>query len=48
MPSFILRNIDPEFWRQVKTKAASEQVTVKDVIFGLLTDWLKKKRHRTP
>lgn len=40
MPSFILRDIDPAFWRRVKSKAAAEGVTVKELILRLLTKWL--------
>lgn len=41
MASYILRNIDPELWRQVKSKAALEGVTVKALIERLLANWLK-------
>ncbi len=44
MPSFILRQIDQEFWNKVKSKAALEQRTIKTVIFELLTKWLKEKK----
>jgi hypothetical protein len=40
MPSFILRNLDPEFWSRVQAKAAREGVTVKALILRLLTQWL--------
>ena len=40
MPSFILRNLDPEFWRRVEAKAAAEGVTVKTVILRLLASWI--------
>ncbi len=42
MPSFILRGIDPAFWRRVKSKAAAEGVTIKALILRLLTTWLGK------
>jgi len=42
MPSFILRDIDPDFWRRVKSKAAAEGVTIKDLILRLLATWLGK------
>ena len=38
--SYILRQIDPALWRQVKAKAALENVTIKTVIERLLTAWL--------
>jgi hypothetical protein len=40
MPSFILRNLDPEFWSRVQAKAAAEGTTVKAVILRLLASWL--------
>jgi hypothetical protein len=40
MPSFILRNLNPEFWQRVQAKAAAEGSTVKAVILRLLTAWL--------
>jgi predicted HicB family RNase H-like nuclease len=40
--SYILRNIDPELWRHVKSKAALEGVSVKALIERLLRDWLAK------
>ena len=40
MPSFILRNLDPEFWAKVQAKAAAEGVTVKALILRLLSQWL--------
>jgi hypothetical protein len=40
MPSFILRQLDPEFWAKVQAKAAAEGSTVKAVILRLLAAWL--------
>lgn len=40
MASYILRNIEPELWRQVKSKAALEETSVKALIERLLRDWL--------
>jgi hypothetical protein len=40
MPSFILRNLDPDFWSRVQAKATREGVTVKALILRLLTQWL--------
>ena len=39
-PSFILRDIDPELWRRVKSKAALEGITIKHVILKLLAKWV--------
>ena len=44
MPAFILRGIDPDFWIKVKTKAASEGITVKTAIYAALNGWLKAKK----
>lgn len=41
MASYILRNIDPELWRQVKAKAALEGVSLRALIERLLQNWLK-------
>lgn len=41
MPSFIIRDIPEDFWIKVKTKAASQNLTVKAVIFELLKGWVK-------
>jgi len=40
VPSFILRNLDPEFWQRVQLKAAAEGTTVKALILRLLSSWL--------
>lgn len=42
MASFILRDIDPDFWRKVKAKAALEGVTVKAAILALLEAWVTR------
>lgn len=41
MPSFIIRDIPEDFWIKVKTKAASEGVTVKKFVYEALSDRLK-------
>lgn len=38
---FIIRDIPEDFWIKVKTKAASQNITVKAVIFELLKGWVK-------
>src|SRR4051812_13889075 len=40
MPSFILRNINPELWARVQAKAAAEGVPIKAVILRLLAQWV--------
>lgn len=45
MPSFILRDIPEDFWRQVKIKAATEGITVKAAIYAAIAVWLKDKVH---
>lgn len=39
MASYILRGIDPELWKRVKSKAAAEGVSVKAQIEKLLKGW---------
>jgi hypothetical protein len=40
MPSFILRNLDPDFWGRVQAKAKAEHTSVYDLIIRLLSAWL--------
>jgi hypothetical protein len=40
LASYILREIDPELWRLVKSKAALEGVSIKLLIERLLRAWL--------
>jgi hypothetical protein len=40
MASYIIRQIDPELWRQVKSKAALERLTIRELIEQLLRQWL--------
>ena len=40
MASFILRKIDDALWRRIKSKAALEGVSLKDLIERLLRDWV--------
>jgi hypothetical protein len=46
MASFIVRNIDPEFWARVKSKAALERVSVNAVIQVLLAEWVQQPNKR--
>ena len=41
MASYILRQIDPDLWRRVKSKAALEGLSIKTLIELLLRDWLE-------
>lgn len=36
MPTYILRGVDPELWRQVKSRAVLEGRTLREVITALL------------
>jgi hypothetical protein len=40
--NYLLR-IEEEFWRLVKSKAASEGKTIREIILFLLEKWLKEK-----
>jgi hypothetical protein len=42
--TYLLRDIDDELWRKVKSKAAAEGMTVKDVILKLLAEWVKSRK----
>jgi hypothetical protein len=37
--TYLLRSIPPDLWRAVKSKAALEGVTVREVILRLLKDY---------
>lgn len=41
MASYILRGIDPALWRQVKSQAALEPTSLRDLVERLLRAWLK-------
>lgn len=36
MPSYILRNIDPDLWERVKAKADTDGVAMRAIILALL------------
>lgn len=38
--TYLLRGIDPELWRRVKSKAAREGVSLRDLILRLLRSYL--------
>lgn len=44
MPSFILRDIDPELWKKAKAKAALEGLSLKTVILELVAAWVKRSK----
>jgi plasmid stability protein len=44
MAAYILRDIDDELWRKVKSKAAAHGMSAKDVMLKLLAEWVKKAR----
>lgn len=44
MAAYILRDIDPDLWRKVKSKAAAQGLTAKDVILKLLAEWVKRAK----
>lgn len=46
MASFLVRNIDEAFWRRVKSQAALEGLSTKELILRLLSEWLKQPTHR--
>lgn len=42
--NYYLKDVDPEFWRKVKSRAAAEGKSIKDVIIELLKKWLREKK----
>lgn len=40
MAAYILRNLDPDFWTRVKTRAAEQGLPVKALILALLEGYL--------
>ncbi len=46
MATFIVRNIDPEFWRRVKAQAALEGISLNALVLKLLSKWLKQEPTR--
>lgn len=41
MSSYLMHRLDEQLWRKVKAKAATEGVSIRDVILRLLTDWVQ-------
>lgn len=42
MADYIIRDIDDNVWRTVKSKAALEGLTVKDILISLITAYSKE------
>jgi hypothetical protein len=42
--NYYLKDIDPELWRKVKSRAAAEGKSIKGVIVELLKKWLREKK----
>lgn len=36
MPSYILRNIDPDLWERVKARSAEDDIALRAIILALL------------
>jgi len=43
MPSYILRNIDPELWRRFKSEAALQGQSIKALLEQFIQDWLRSR-----
>ncbi len=43
MGMYLLRFDDEALWRKIKSKAAAQGATTKDVILKLLAEWVKQK-----
>lgn len=39
--SYLLRDVDPDWWRLVKAKAARDGLSIREVILSLLRAWLR-------
>lgn len=44
MADYTLRKIDPDLWRRLKVKAASEGKTLRTILIELVTQYTKKDR----
>ncbi len=42
MPSYIIRGIDAELWRLVKSKCALKSLTIRAIVEQLLREWVKQ------
>lgn len=43
MPSYILRNINPDMWDSVKERAKSEGLTLREIALALLSAYGSRK-----
>jgi len=43
MKSYILKNVDDELWKKVRMLAISEDITIRDLIIGLLEKKIKEE-----
>jgi hypothetical protein len=46
MASFVMREIDDALWRKVKSKAAAEGISLKDLALQLFTEYAKAPRSK--
>jgi hypothetical protein len=42
--NYYLKDVDPELWRKVKSRAAAQGKSIKGVIIELLKKWLRGKK----
>jgi len=47
MADYTLRKIDPDLWRRLKVKAASEGKTVRTILIELVTQYTAEQKDRT-
>ena len=43
MPSYILRNINPDMWESVKERAKAEGLTLREITLALLSAYAEKR-----
>jgi hypothetical protein len=43
MPSYILRNINPDMWDSVKERAKAEGLTLREITLALLSAYAEKR-----
>lgn len=41
MPSYILRNIDPDLWARVKARSEKDGIPMRTIIFALLEHYVE-------
>ena len=42
--NYYLKDVDPDLWRKVKSRAATEGKSIKGVIIELLKKWLRERK----